>query len=331
MYGHLARDGQAGSPQYGSRVSVDVSVVMPAWRPRPAWLLEAVRSVLDQLDCDLELIVVDDGNDVIVEHLLATVTDSRLRHVRIPHGGVSAARNAGLAVATGSFVRFADADDVLELGSTARLRAQASATTIAYADTVVCDEQLRPRYHISSQLSGDLVIPCLLGEFDTRHVSMLFPADVVNRAGAWDTRLRVRQDFDFVLRCLEHADAVPSEGIATFYRRHDGSATRSPQAVDDAQRSTRIVLTGFFGRHPELRGTPIEHDAWRRVHRAEARTALGQGRALAAARYATPLLRRAPREAAAFYLRAARTLVVSGAASARTTAHARASLRRRAR
>lgn len=310
---------------------VDVSLVMPVWCPHPEWLREAVQSVLDQQDCDLELIVVDDGNDVRVAELLAHVTDTRVRHLRVAHGGVSAARNAGFEQAAGAFVRFVDADDVLEPASTARLRTLATETTISYEDTVVCDEQLLPRYTISSRLAGHIAVPCLLGEFDSRHVSMLFPANVVRRAGPWDTRLRVRQDFDFVLRCLEHAGVVPGDGTATFYRRHDASATRSPHAVEDAQRSTRLVLAGFFARHPELRGTETARHAWLRVHSAEACTALDQNRPWASVRLATPLLRLAPREAARLYVRAARSAVrLSGAASGRTTARARAALSRTA-
>ncbi len=311
-------------------MAVDVSLIMPVWRPHPPWLLEAVASVLEQPDCDLELIVVDDGNDVPVPELLRDVVDARLRHVQVPHGGVSAARNAGMAVASGAFLRFVDADDVVERGSTARLRALASATTIAYEDTVVCDEQLRPTKRITSDLAGHIAVSCLLGEFDSRHVSMLFPAAVVHAAGPWDTRLRVRQDFDFVLRCLEHAAAVPGEGTATFYRRHDASATRSPRAVEDAQHSTRLVLAGFFARHPELRGGPTERQAWRRVHAAEARTALHRDQPWTAVRRALPLIRLAPREAAGICIRAGgRAVRLSGAATARTRERSSGGPRRR--
>ena len=302
----------------------DISLVMPVWRPRVDWLHEAVRSALDQRDCDVELVVVDDGNDVAVSEMLADVIDPRLQHLKITHGGVSAARNAGLKVATGAFVRFVDADDVLEPDSTARLRALVTPTTIAYEDTVVCDEDLTPQYRISSRLSGDVIAACLLGEFDTRHVSMLFPRGVVDRAGPWDTRLRVRQDFDFTLRCLEHAAVVPGNGTATFYRRHDASATRSEHAVRDAQLSSRLVLEGFFERHPDLKNTALARDAWRRIYGAEARTALYQGHLAQALRLAMPLFRVAPREASGLYLRVARSaLKISGAAIARTMARAR--------
>jgi glycosyltransferase involved in cell wall biosynthesis len=312
-------------------VTVDVSIVMPVWRPHVPWLRAAVESALRQRDCDLELIIVDDGNDVAVAELLADVTDQRIRHLRMPHAGVSAARNAGLAVMAGTFVRFADADDVLELGSTARLRALATEATIAYEDTLVCDEELRPLKRISSRLTGDIAVACLLGQFDSRHVSMLFPARVVQTAGRWDTRLRVREDFDFVLRCVENAPVVPGEGTAAFYRRHDASATKSQEGVEEAQRSTRLILTGFFSRHPELRGSRTEREAWRRVVEAEAGAALHRGRLFAAVRLAAPLMRLAPRQAAAIYLRAGRSAVrISGAASFRTTVRVLRSLRRRA-
>lgn len=310
----------------------EVSVVMPVWRPQPEWLREAVDSVLGQSDVDLELIVVDDGNDEPVADLLTVhATDPRLRVLRVPHGGVSAARNAGVEASVGEYLRFLDADDVCEPGSTARLRALADAGTVSYEDTLVRDEASGRTYRISSRLRGSIAVECLLGEFDSRHVSMLFPREVVRRAGPWDPRLRVREDFDFVLRCLEHAPVVPGEGTATTYRRHDASATRSARAVEDAEQASRLVVAGFFGRHPELRGTPTEREAWRRLHDAEARTALHQERPLRAARLATPLVRLAPQQAARWYYRAARRAVrLSGAATARTTARARAVLRRTA-
>jgi glycosyltransferase involved in cell wall biosynthesis len=237
---------------------------------------------------------------------------------------VSAARNAGTEAALGEYLRYVDADDVCEPGSTARLRALADPETISYEDTLVRDETSGRSYRISSRLRGSIAVECLLGDFDSRHVSMLFPREVVRRAGPWDPRLRVREDFDFVLRCLEHASVVPGEGTATTYRRHLASATRSERAVEDAERASRLVVRGFFARHPELRGTPTEREAWRRLHNAEARTALHQGRPLRVLRRATPLVRLHARDALRWYYRAARSAVrLSGAATARTTARAR--------
>lgn len=59
-----------------------------------------------------EIIVVDDGSDVDVRNeLLAVCPD--LIYIRQENGGLSAARNAGLAVATGFHIQFVDGDDRL--------------------------------------------------------------------------------------------------------------------------------------------------------------------------------------------------------------------------
>ena len=48
---------------------------MPVWRPRSDWLHEAVASALDESACEVELIVVDDGNEQPVAELLVDVGD----------------------------------------------------------------------------------------------------------------------------------------------------------------------------------------------------------------------------------------------------------------
>src|SRR5438874_1905489 len=98
-----------------------VSFVMSARQPRRDWFEAAVNSALSQENCELELLVVDDGSPEPVERLLQGIDDPRLRVIRVDHGGISHARNAGIAEATGEHFRFIDADDVLEPGSTARL------------------------------------------------------------------------------------------------------------------------------------------------------------------------------------------------------------------
>jgi glycosyltransferase involved in cell wall biosynthesis len=82
---------------------VPVSLVMPVWRPRPDWLKQAVRAALDQLRAEVELIVVDDGCPEPVEALLAGFRDTRLRVLRVEHGGAARARNAGIAAARGQY------------------------------------------------------------------------------------------------------------------------------------------------------------------------------------------------------------------------------------
>ncbi len=76
-------------------------------------------SALYPLETDCELLLINDGStdntSVVCKALAATHPEIRL--IDIPHGGVSAARNAGLKAAKGKYILFLDSDDRLSKGS----------------------------------------------------------------------------------------------------------------------------------------------------------------------------------------------------------------------
>lgn len=243
-----------------------VSVVMPVWRPRREWLLAAVSSVLSQDACDLELVVVDDGNAEPVAAMLADVADPRLRVLRIAHAGQGGALNAGLAVARGRWIRFADSDDVLPRESTGHLCAMMDGDRlVAYGATQVCDEHLQPKALIASDLQGSVVEACLLGRFHARHPSMLFPRRAIDAAGPWDTGFAVSADWDFVLRVLEHAQVRGDQRVVTLYRRHGGSVSGRAD-VEAGEIARGRMVARFFERHPARRGSRLEREAWGALH-----------------------------------------------------------------
>jgi glycosyltransferase involved in cell wall biosynthesis len=251
---------------------------MCVFDPHPGWFRDAVASVLDQRDCRLELIVVDDGSTTSVAGALDGVLDERVRIVRVEHGGIAHARNAGIDAAEGDFFRFVDGDDVLEPWSTSRLLAlSARDGSIAYGATVVCDEQLQPLSVKSSRLEGHIAEQCVCYRFDVKHMSMLFPRQAVAAAGPWDISLRQCQDWDFVLRTLEHAPARGEQETATFYRRHTSSMSAN---LEQALRHEAMVVDRYFERHPEQAGTSLERSARAKLLlvRADASRRLGAGR-----------------------------------------------------
>lgn len=253
-----------------------VSVVMCAWKPRRDWLRDAVASVLAD-DSDLELIVVDDGSPEPVEAALAHVEDPRLRVIRVEHGGLSRARNAGIRAARGAYVRFADADDIVEPAGTGVLLELADEATIAYGATEVCDEDLRPLSVKSSRLEGWIAEPCLLYRFDVVHTSMLFPRLVLERAGEFEPALRQCQDWDYVLRACEVAPVRGSQAIVTRYRRHaDAAATN----VEGALHFESLVVDRYFERHPGQAGSRLEREARAKLLMVHASVCplLGEGR-----------------------------------------------------
>ncbi len=91
-----------------------ISVVVPIYNVEE-FLDECLRSVAAQTVDDLEVVMVDDGStdgsvDIAREHM---ARDGRFKLVSQENGGLSAARNTGMASAAGEYLAFLDSDDVL--------------------------------------------------------------------------------------------------------------------------------------------------------------------------------------------------------------------------
>jgi hypothetical protein len=105
------------TPSPPERAEPRVSVVI-IFLNGEKYLAEAIDSVLAQTFRSFELILVDDGSGQAASLLARGYADrhpGRVRYIDHPghaNRGMSASRNAGIAVARGEFVAFNDADDV---------------------------------------------------------------------------------------------------------------------------------------------------------------------------------------------------------------------------
>lgn len=87
----------------------DLAVVVPVHN-RSDSLWRAVSSVVRQARPGVRVVVVDDGSEPMVDPSM--LADPSVELVRVPHGGVSRARNAGVAAAADArWVTFLDSDD----------------------------------------------------------------------------------------------------------------------------------------------------------------------------------------------------------------------------
>lgn len=89
-----------------------VSVIVPVYKAEN-FLRKCTDSVLGQTMTDLELVLIDDGSPDGSGALCDAIAaeDARVRVIHKENGGVSSARNAGLAEARGEYIAFADSDD----------------------------------------------------------------------------------------------------------------------------------------------------------------------------------------------------------------------------
>lgn len=92
-----------------------ISVIMPVYNVE-TYLSQSIESVLNQDHREVELIVIDDGSTdgsgAICDAYAAK--DSRVRVIHQKNGGAAAAKNAGLRIASGTYLCFVDSDDYLE-------------------------------------------------------------------------------------------------------------------------------------------------------------------------------------------------------------------------
>lgn len=159
--------------------TASVSVIIPTYN-RPAYLEQAVSSVLAQTVHPCEILIIDDGS--AVEHRLA-IDRIGVRHPMIHlhrfsiNRGRSAARNLGIAVARGEFLVFLDDDDLLHpryLESSLEYFKKGQA-----AEAVVCRGKSFGKKSLWNPLRlGVLIFEC--GGVDSDHLRPFLPKSILD-------------------------------------------------------------------------------------------------------------------------------------------------------
>jgi glycosyltransferase involved in cell wall biosynthesis len=94
-----------------------LSIIMPVYNGA-AYIGDALESLISQLQGSIELVVIDDGStdgtvDVIARRFAADLLSGVLKMIVQKNQGVSAARNRGIDLASGRYIGFVDADDMV--------------------------------------------------------------------------------------------------------------------------------------------------------------------------------------------------------------------------
>lgn len=212
----------------------DVSVVIPCFNARDS-IREALGSVASQNLALGEVIVVDDGSVDESAEIIAREFDW-VRLVRTPNRGPSAARNLGTAMATGKFIQYLDADDLLAPG---KLQTQIAALENARAGVAYGDWQklipshagaFQPGPVISRKIEGPPEL-ALFTDFWCPPAAYLFRREIVEKV-SWNRGLPVIQDARFALDCaLYGARFVHTPGIAAYYRVHKSGSVSSRDSL----------------------------------------------------------------------------------------------------
>jgi glycosyltransferase involved in cell wall biosynthesis len=150
-----------------------VSIIIPTHNDWPV-VCEAIDSALNQTHKNIEIIVVDDGSTDNTEKHLKNNYKDRIAFVHQVNKGPGSARNTGMKYASGKYLQFLDADDLLDPD---KIRIQigelekVSEGALSYCDYVSCDiEDMSVTYdyrHLSPKLQSDNPLEDIILKWET--------------------------------------------------------------------------------------------------------------------------------------------------------------------
>lgn len=208
----------------------EISVIIPAYNAG-AFLPDTLGSVLAQTWQDFEVIVVDDGSkDDTAKVVQPYLADSRMRYISKPNGGVSTARNTGARAATGTYLAFLDADDLLAPSALEILHNRVEETGASWA--IVSFIKLTGQkiaLRRAGVPEGPLLLAILKDYFVNR--SLFYRREDFLAVGMFDEGLPIREDWDLDIRMvLAGKPFVVIDEPLYIYRRTEGSlCTGSPR------------------------------------------------------------------------------------------------------
>ncbi|MEH6717859.1 MAG: glycosyltransferase [Aurantimonas endophytica] len=206
-----------------------ISCLIPVYNGE-RYLELALDSVLGQSFGDFELVAVDDGSSDSSNAILKryAATDSRIRIIEKPNGGIVSALNLGLEHCRGQYVARMDCDDI---ATPERFEIQMEVFD-KHTDAVAVGGLIQlidgEGQGMSAPGSPSRVSRTRLDVFppvvaNVQHSAGTFLKQAMDTVGGYRSNFPHAEDYDLYLRLAEHGRFYNPGKLVLYYRVHPGS------------------------------------------------------------------------------------------------------------
>lgn len=221
-----------------------VSVIIPVYNAKE-YLIKAVDSVLSQTYAPIEVIIINDGSTDGIEKLTPILEEKGTIVISQKNQGAASARNLGIKHATGEYIQFLDADDILhpqkiekQIKSMKEKDCDLSFSFLVnFTDDIQNSKPYRfETYDFTKLKNGkDILRAYGLDGFFILPNAWLTTRTLVEKAGYWNPYISTNDDAEYFTRILlwsKKVCVVPE--VLAYYRKYSNETLSSVNSIERA-------------------------------------------------------------------------------------------------
>ena len=250
-----------------------ISLIVPIYGVEK-YIAKFAESALDQTYQDLQFIFVNDGTKDRSMEILRDLIANRYAHLQSrivivdkENGGLPSARKAGLDVAEGEYVLFADSDDWMETDAVEKVMATADEThaDIIYFD-LIKEYGNRTSYKREREYTGATKDDIIVNIFNYKSfgytVTKCFKRRLYTENVIYFPKLGMHEDIYLMSQIIFHAKSLVHIPEALYHYRKDNPDSFCAQDRLKRHVSSTTNLLDLYEHYREnLKGSPIERVA----------------------------------------------------------------------
>ena len=255
-----------------------VSVIIPVYG-HARYILDSLGSVFVQSYTDFEVIVINDGSpdasESILEHYISS---GRIKYACQENKGVAAARNHGLALASGDFIAFLDDDDIWPNN-----KLEVQVDHIENCDAILVGGSSHGFIDIENAYDGSSdpnkfkilnTIDFFLGNHFTSPGQVIIRKSALDAIGGYDEAIWGVDDLDLWMRLSRIGEIRKYEYLALYYRVHDANASLDLEKIAS---NTELVIRKNLLLSAKQDIVKLEREAYRFLFRCAGKKLLWKG------------------------------------------------------